>query len=359
MVKKGREPSSGFIAGPIADSVFLIGAPLVAVLVFLPFKEIPIMNYPLPTGATVFKANTLTTAFIGIVIYSHLFIVFFRSHLDLQIFKLHPIRFTVVPVGLFVSVYLSTWALAAVLVLAVWWDVYHSALQTFGIGRIYDMKKGNDPLAGRQLDRIFNLLLYAGPILGGSSLMLHLMIHQRDLKDVPGLEAAVFEWIPASAEYSPYLALPLLGLGIPFCIFYLYSYWRLHQRGYRVSFQKTALLAILALVSIACWGFNSFGEAFFVMNFFHAWQYFFIVWHTERKNMTSTFKLSRFSFGPQIALALFLFIGVGYGVWSHVDWPAFQFSKRTMISLLLVISIMHFWYDGFIWSVRKGQVRVS
>ena len=58
------------------------------------------------------------------------------------------------------------------------------------------------------------------------------------------------------------------------------SRYRGYQRqGYRVSMQKVWLLASTALCSIYTWGFDSFGQAFFIMNFFHAWQYFALVWH--------------------------------------------------------------------------------
>jgi len=76
---------------------------------------------------------------------------------------------------LFLGCWLSSPILVCTSVLATWWDVYHSSLQTFGLGRIYDMRAGNDALAGRRLDYYFNLLLYAGPILGGSALMAHLV----------------------------------------------------------------------------------------------------------------------------------------------------------------------------------------
>jgi Mn2+/Fe2+ NRAMP family transporter len=39
---------------------------------------------------------------------SHLFIVFFRSHGNQEIFRQFPMRFTVVPIALFVSVTAST-----------------------------------------------------------------------------------------------------------------------------------------------------------------------------------------------------------------------------------------------------------
>lgn len=351
---------SGFIAGPIADTVFLIAAPLVAVLVFIPFRTTPLLSHVMSSeGSLIRGSRSIADAFIHVVIFAHLFLVFFRSHLNRSIFKLHLIRFTVAPIGLFVALMLSSWVLVFVAILAVWWDVYHSAMQTFGFGRIYDMKRGNDAQVGRRLDYLLNLVLYIGPILGGVSLMTHLLKQNEFLAglDIPKLETAMFEWVPAvTTVTSQYITYAILGVCVPFCIYYVYAYWRLHQKGYKISFQKVFLLVIVAIVSLSCWGFDSFGEAFFVMNFFHALQYFFIVWFMEKKNITSVFRLDRIAIGRQIALGIFVFASVGYGVFTLLNVPAFQLDTRALISILLVVSILHFWYDGFIWSVRKGQV---
>ncbi len=82
------------------------------------------------------------------------------------------------------------------------------------------------------------------------------------------------------------LRMAVLACGIPFLCYYVFAYWRLQQRGYVVSPQKIGLLVSTGLVSIFTWGFNTFGEAFFIMNFFHAWQYFALVWWSEKKNLT-------------------------------------------------------------------------
>jgi hypothetical protein len=344
---------SGYIASPASDWFFLIGAPLVAVVAFLPFAAVPMLRFP--TSDPHFGGSFME-GFIAVVIYAHLFLVFFRSHANPAIFRAYPFRFAAVPLLLFAAVYTSTWALIVIGVIGVWWDVYHSALQTFGIGRIYDLRAGNDLEAGRRLDQLMNVLLYAGPILGGASLALHM----EAFSNFNEVGSAFFTSIPARAESNArWLTLGVLALGIPFSIYYCWRYWQMRRRGYRVSLQKASLYAIVAVVSIACWGFNSFGEAFFVMNFFHALQYFFIVWHTEGTNLTTRFGLSRLPQGRYLMLALFIATGLGYGIWTTGawPWPELQPSRRGLLATLLTVSILHFWYDGFIWSVRRGQVR--
>ena len=63
----------------------------------------------------------------------------------------------------------SSWVMVSVSVLATFWDVYHSALQTFGFARIYDRKLGNDPTVGRRLDFLMQELNREANTLGSKS----------------------------------------------------------------------------------------------------------------------------------------------------------------------------------------------
>jgi hypothetical protein len=47
----------------------------------------------------------------------------------------------------------SHWVLLFAVAVTVLWDVYHSAVQTFGFGRIYDARRGVDPEHGREAPR--------------------------------------------------------------------------------------------------------------------------------------------------------------------------------------------------------------
>jgi len=337
---------SPWIVNRIYDSIFFIFSPLIALALGLAIAGSPLTEASYTVGEYHGSAANL---FIGIFIASHLFIVFFRSHLNQKIFQSYPYRFTVVPVVLLVGMYFSDWIAISAYVLAIWWDVYHSSLQTFGLGRIYDVKNGNDPNVGRRLDILLNLLIYAGPILAGAALMEHI----EEFGEFSRIGSAFFTSVPAYVESNQrYLTWAMILFGTPFTAYYVYAYWRYHRQGYRVSHQKVLLLASTALCSIYTWGFDSFGQAFFIMNFFHAFQYFALVWHLESKNMTSFFRLGGLPWGKPIALVLFLVIGFGYGIFSEVSSAQARFTAN----LVIAVSLMHFWYDGFIWSVRKQQV---
>ena len=88
------------------------------------------------------------------------------------------------------------------------------------------------------------------------------------------------------------------------------------------------------------------------MNFFHALQYFGIVWAFEKKSMMKLFRVHDMRHGKAMAAVLFLTIVGAYGFWVE----SMDTSITALWAITLVVSIMHFWYDSFVWSVRKKQV---
>ena len=55
--------------------------------------------------------------------------------------------------------------------------------------------------------------------------------------------------------------------------------------------------------------------------------------------------------GTLMAFAVFIAVAGMYGLVVE-----FGGDGHTLISAALVVSIMHFWYDGFVWSVRKQHI---
>jgi hypothetical protein len=335
-----------YIAGPIYDTVMFIGAPLLALALGIAVAGTPLADEEFEVWG---NEGTTTSIFIGSFIMAHLGLVAVRSHLNHQVFVRHRVRFIAVPLLLLALLCASDWMLVTAIVLTVWWDVVHSSLQTFGLGRIYDARRGNPPELGRRLDLGLNLLLYMGPILAGATLIDHLM----PFEVFEQVGTAAFRELPLHAEaYRPTLAVGLLLGGGLYLVIYVLGYLRLHRQGYRVSPQKVALLASTGLCSIYTWGFNSFGEAFFIMNFFHAWQYFGLVWWSERGNLRRRLRLHDVRWGGVAALLAMVLIAGTYGVWAEFV----SSDQRFALSVTLVVSLMHFWYDGFIWSVRRQEV---
>lgn len=336
-----------YIVSRAYDLAFFLLPPMLALL-----AGISISGTSFSNDVFEFAGQEVTGAglAVGAFIHAHLVLVFVRSHGNPDIRAAHPVRFFVVPPLLYVAMLASPWILVGVSVLATFWDVYHSGMQTFGLGRIYDMRAGNDPKAGRGLDWALNQLLYAGPIVAGATMLDHF----EDFREFDAVRPdTFFSRIPAQMEgIQGTLAQVLIAGGTVFVAAYLLRYWQLARRGYRVSPMKVWLLASTGFCSVYTWGFNSFGEAFFIMNAFHAFQYFGIVWAFERENLADLAGLkSRPGLRP-LLLPLFVMLPLGYGVWVE----AMDANVTALYALTIVVSIMHFWYDGFVWSVRRKQV---
>jgi hypothetical protein len=341
----GIEPSL-YMVSPWYDWLFFLSPPVVAL-----FLGILVSHTYFTTKAFLISGQSFTweRLMIGMFIHAHLFAVVFRSHGNPQIFRKYRIRFVVVPIVLFISMLLSNWVLVSISVLATFWDVYHSGLQTFGFARIYDKKAGNDPKQGRTLDMILNHLLYAGPIVSGATMLAHFS----DFNTFRFVNSTFFPKIPLfMVRTQRYFAWSIVTVGGLFLIYYVYAYWQLSKKGYQISPLKVFLLVSTAAVSIYSWGFDTWAEAFFIMNFFHAFQYFGIVWCMEKKQIMKRFRLQNRRGGMWISLFLLVAITFAYGF----AVQAIPSSVIAFYSFSLVVSIMHFWYDGFIWSVSRKEV---
>jgi hypothetical protein len=344
-------PPKGFMVSPLYDGVLFIGAPLVALVV--------VQAIDTSWGTTRHHIGLTDDAawaiFIATWTYAHLFAVVFRSHANQTVFAQFRTRFVSVPLILFCGLLASDWVLVAGLVVGSLWDVYHTSMQNFGFCRIYDSKAGNPPLLGRKLDMMVNHVLYIGPILAGLSF--------KKTLEVFGEFSRVGWSLPKETamrivDGQAWLSVFVIAFGTAFLLYYVVTYARLARTGaYRVSPQKIAILVTTGLTSILAWGFMPPFKAFFVANFFHALQYFAIVWALEKKTIGNLFRLEGKRGGRLGALLMFLVVIFAVGVARKLFGT--RTGLRTALCAGTVCSLMHFWYDGFVWSVRKKQVGPS
>jgi hypothetical protein len=333
------------IGGPRFDALLLWGCPLVAAV----FVWLWVAGSALLPSAT--RQTAISGLALGVVIltFAHLVAVVPRAYLNREVFEAHRRRLTIVPVLLIAALTLSPTLLVIGAVIAVFWDVHHSAMQTFGLARIYDMKAGNGPLELRRTDLRLNWALYVGPIAAGASLAEHLSsfdafapLGWTALADLPSLaeshlagirEAAVAAWLVilgwAALDYRAAIA-----------------------RGYRLPITKVAAIGSAGFVSIAAWGFTNPVAAFAIINLFHAVQYFALVWLKEGERIhDGTEKIVGGGIHRLAALGLFVALCAGFGI-------AYQYGQgsRWLGGLFIACSLLHFWFDSFVWSVRRKQV---
>lgn len=338
---------SPYIVGRTYDWLFFLGAPMWALSlgILVAGTSLTDVTYLLGT-----EDDTLIGFFIGTVIHAHLVAVFFRSHGNAEIRGLYPIRFFVVPAILYLAIVVSPWIAVASSVVATFWDVWHSGAQTFGFARIYERNHGTPPHTGRRIDFVLQQVLYAGPILAGATLMDHVSSFE-SFERVESVESALFSAVPAHVEGNArYLTYGVVALGTVVIALYVLTYWRLARRGdWTPPWLKIWLVASTGFVSIYTWGFNSWGQAFLIMNLFHGVQYLALVWAMEGKRIA---KLMRLGTRPRVALAIYLGSCVAYGFGVQM----LSADITTLWAITMVVSLMHFWYDAFVWSVRRKQV---
>lgn len=335
-----------YIAGPIYDWTCFLLPPILSLLAGAAISGTSLTEHRFWLFGKRFTPSGLA---VGTLTSAHLVAVAFRSHANPRVLPRHRFRFLVLPLLVFGAMMTSLWAACIATVLVTFWDAYHSALQTFGLARIYDRNAGNDPAAGRWLDFGLNLILYLGPIVAGAAMLAHF----QSFETFEQVGSAALSTVPArmqerhGAIARAVLAGGVVGLGL-----YVLGYARLARRGHKLCVPKVFLLATTGLVSIWAWGYNPWGQAFFIMNLFHAVQYLALVWWSEGRRLTSALGMHR-SRPRRAAFALAFFGGVlAYGFWAEIVPD----DDRLRWSVVQTVALMHFYYDGFIWSVRKEDV---
>jgi hypothetical protein len=334
------KPRSPYLVSPAYDWSWFLLPPLLALVLGILIAGSSFADDLIVVND---QQTTMAAVCIGSLIHAHLVAVFFRSHANPSIFRLYPGRFVLVPPLLWIAIVSSSWVAVTATVVVTFWDVWHSGAQTFGFARIYDRNIGNPPELGRRLDFWLNQLLYAGPILAGATMLDHVDVFD----NYTYVGNSFFASVPARASHaSRWMTFIILGLGTVFVAFYVAYYAQLRRRGYRIPVLKVYLLATTGLCSIYTWGFNTWGEAFFIMNFFHAVQYLALVWAMERKTIRSRFRI-----GKLAPLAFFVPVAA-YGILAEL----LDAGITSLWAATIVVSLMHFWYDGFVWSVRRKEI---
>lgn len=335
--------SGRYLVGPVYDWAFFLGSPALCLLLGIAVSGSWLATSEYSLAA---ERDTLVGFFTGAIIHAHLVAVVFRSHANPQIRSRYPFRFFFVPVLLWFAIVVSPWIAVASTVVATFWDVWHSGAQTFGFARIYERNHGTPPELGRRLDFWMNQLLYAGPMLAGVTLTEH--IHSFDSFESVG--DALFASVPAHVEgHRAWLTWAVLAAGGVFIAGYVLAHVRMARAGHRPSWRKVWIIGSTGAVSIYTWGFNSWGQAFLIMNVFHAVQYLALVWAMEGRRIAS---LMRLPARPRVALGIYLASVALYGL----GVEALDSDLTTLWAITMVVSLMHFWYDAFVWSVRRAEI---
>jgi hypothetical protein len=355
MTEPAQTKKNWYINSKASDLTWIILCPLVALIV---------VTFVCAPRTDNFIYSSLTPVWFAIaasvLTHAHVLLVFTRSHLNADVFKRYKYRFTLVPLILLIAMCASPMLFILMGVLGAYWDEWHSLMQTFGFGRIYDGKMGNDPLAGRKLD--MGMAFVVG-LLPNLVLLTYLSDSQLDGALVEYLEMPLMI-VKQYGSFITWLRIPLIAFAVFYTIFYIVSYRKLIKNGYQYSKAKFALFAVTGATTIIIASKYTIADGVFFGNIYHAIQYIFIVLVSERANLAKIAikkdqsKEKNIKIGVLIYFALIIpmvFIFAGLRQFTQQEENPSEII-RWVAAFWLLTSIMHFWFDGFIWSVRRQDV---
>ncbi|PYK20919.1 MAG: hypothetical protein DME56_06455 [Verrucomicrobia bacterium] len=246
-----------------------------------------------------------------------------RAYGDRALFERFRWRFILAPLFLLViCVAFFWWDLKGILLVVFFWGVWHGLMQTYGFCRIYDAKTGTFDRLTRRLDFAMCLI-----------------------------------WFATAVALSPYRLSDTLdtyymcgGPFIPPSV---------------VQLGQNAILGAAIFVSGYCNNLVSnilVGIALFEV--FHDVQYLSLVWIYNRNRVEKDSNIGgfmRFVFRRSGSLiGLYVGLVLAYGSVSYINAHiGMDTVKRILTGVVTASTLLHFYYDGFIWKVRERSTRQS
>ena len=278
-----------------------------------------------------------------------------RAYGDRALFERFKWRFILAPLFLLaVCTAFFWWDLKGILLVVFFWGVWHGLMQTYGFCRIYDAKAGTFDTLTRRLDFAMCVIWFATAV----ALSPYRLSDTLDTYYMCG-----GPFIPPSVvQHGQQL---FLVAAITVSVLFLLHFGRLWVIGKRPNPVKVALL----VTSIAFWWYCNnlvanilVGIALFEV--FHDVQYLSLVWIYNRNRVEKDSNIGgfmRFIFRRSGSL-IGLYVGLvfAYGSLSYFNAHlGIDTVKRILTGVVTASTLLHFYYDGFIWKVRERSTRQS
>jgi len=133
--------------------------------------------------------------------------------------------------------------LGSMAILAAYWDEWHSLMQTFGFGRIYDVKVGSVAHIGRKLDMGMCFVLGLLPHLILFTYIPESVKHEGLVRYFELTDNAIARF----GHTVAYFRLPLYIFGVSYTLFYIYQYRNLSLKVMFIQRPKWLCLPPLEL----------------------------------------------------------------------------------------------------------------
>jgi tetratricopeptide (TPR) repeat protein len=278
-----------------------------------------------------------------------------RAYGDRALFERFRWRFILAPIFLVgVCVAFYWWDLKGIILVLFFWGVWHGMMQTYGFCRIYDAKLGSFAALTRRLDFATCGIWFATAVL---------LSAPRMADTLDAYYASGGPYIPPSILHAGQSALWWAAVGIS--ILFLLNFGWMWQQGKRPNPVKLALL----VTSICFWWYCNVGVAnilagIALFEVFHDVQYLSLVWIYNRNRVEKDSSIGgfmRFIFRRSGSLiGLYIGLVLAYGSLSYFNSRLeIETIKRILTGVVAASSLLHFYYDGFIWKVRERSTRES
>jgi len=278
-----------------------------------------------------------------------------RAYGDRALFNRFKWRFILAPLFLLaVCVAFLWWDLKGIMLVVFFWGVWHGLMQTYGFCRIYDAKMGSFAALTRRLDFASCVIWFAAAVALSP-------LRMSDTLDIYYTCGGPFISPALLHQFQQVILYGAIGVSVLFVL----HFGRMWQAGKRPNPVKVALLA----TTIAFWWYCNNGVANILVGIalfevFHDVQYLSLVWIYNRNRVEKDSNIGgfmRFVFRRSGSL-IGLYVGLVFAYGSLAYFNAhlgIETVKRVLTGVVTASTLLHFYYDGFIWKVRERSTRQS
>lgn len=317
-------------------------------LVASPLAIVPLVGF----AAETFSAQTIFLFVASFASIGHHLPGFLRAYGDRSLFDRFRWRFLLAPPLVAAAATLFTvnrmHGLDLILVL---WATWHIMMQTYGLMRIYDLKRGVRDRTTARLNLAVCLAVFAVGIVFSQTRIFSILeiAEQVGLALPPPATLAGLRW--------------LIGASCGLLTFGYAVNGIVQARRHGPSWPKLLLLAMTGWLYWSCGSLSTnllIGVTMFEI--FHALQYDTLVW-TYNRRLTSragegTGPLRLLFANGWLSMACYVAAIAAFG---SVKWVAESIDasavKTALLILLLTSTALHFYFDGFIWKVSETSTQ--
>lgn len=280
---------------------------------------------------------------------------FMRCYGDRELFLRYRWRFLLAPPLLLgISWSFALLGLHGLTLVLLVWGTWHGLMQTYGFMRIYDLKRGvRDPLDGRHDFALALVIFTAGMVFSDARAYgVAAALWECGLPVLDPVWLAAARWVVGGATVLTLLV-------------YAVHSFRRARSPIGLSWTKIALALTTAWLFWTAGTVTTnllVGVAMFEI--FHAVQYYAIVWSYNRRLAERAGQ----AFGPLgflfhdrwLLLGLYLAAIFAYG---SIRFFGAQLGdplpQKLLIGVIGASSLLHFYFDGFIWKVRERKTQLN